>query len=76
MQVRDGESRDSHNGAGDKGEGEPHPEFLIPVEDDGRCDAKAKAKTAPGPSKRQDGFPFSRVGRFGPVPSRFEQPGP
>jgi hypothetical protein len=24
--VRDGEPRDSHDGAGDKGEGEPHPD--------------------------------------------------
>jgi hypothetical protein len=31
VQVRDGESRDSHDGAGDKGEGEPHPVFPIPL---------------------------------------------
>ena len=51
VQVRDGESRDSHDGAGDKGEGEPHPEFPIPL----------ASKTTEYCLRKEDGFAFSRV---------------
>lgn len=78
VRVRDGESRYSHDGAGDKGEGEPHPEFLIPLASKTTDDAvtQRQSKTNPtGPRKRQDRSIF-HSGRSGPVPSGLEQPGP
>jgi len=64
VQVRDGEWRDSHDGTGDKGEGEPHPEFPICVEDD-RVLTQSKAKTTTLGLGKKNGFPFSRVDDLG-----------